>query len=209
MSTSELDEQQLVAAMLQGDEEAFRRFFDEYFPRVYRFALPRLSGDTELAREIAQATLTNAIRALPGFRGEAALFSWLGQICRRQIVDQLRARKRHSERIVRLDDSAGTRAVFETMEAPACEEPEQRYLDAEMRLRVHAVLDDLPSRYGDVLEWKYIEGRSVEEIGDLLGIGHIAAQSMLARARVAFRGALESAFGTSAAAVLASMRVSR
>jgi RNA polymerase sigma-70 factor (ECF subfamily) len=53
----------------------------------------------------------------------------------------------------------------------------------------------LPSRYGDVLEWKYVDGKSVEEIGVALGIGHTAAQSLLARARVAFRGALETVFG--------------
>ena len=37
---------------------------------------------------------------------------------------------------------------------------------------MHAVLDRLPHRYGDALEWKYVEGRSVEEIGERLGIGH-------------------------------------
>ena len=69
-----------------------------------------------------------------------------------------------------------------------------------------AVLDRLPSRYGDVLEWKYIEGRSVEEIGVLLGVGQAAAQSLLARARVAFREALETVFGSTASDVLAGMR---
>ena len=61
-----------------------------------------------------------------------------------------------------------------------------------------AVLDRLPARYGDALEWKYVEGRSVEEIGAELGIGHTAAQSLLARARVAFREALEQVFGAAA-----------
>jgi RNA polymerase sigma-70 factor (ECF subfamily) len=70
---------------------------------------------------------------------------------------------------------------------------------------VHAVLDRLPNRYGEALEWKYVEGRSVEEIGDRLGIGHTAAQSLLARARVAFRDGLEAVFGASAADVLASL----
>ena len=50
------------------------------------------------------------------------------------------------------------------------------------------MLDRLPARYGDVLEWKYIEGRSVEEIGERLGIGQTAAQSVLARARSCVSG---------------------
>ena len=76
----------------------------------------------------------------------------------------------------------------------------------ETRRLVQSVLDRLPARYGDVLEWKYIEGRSVEEIGELLGIGQTAAQSLLARARVAFREALETVFGSTAQDVLAGMR---
>jgi DNA-directed RNA polymerase specialized sigma24 family protein len=43
-----------------------------------------------------------------------------------------------------------------------------------------------------------VEGRSVEEIGELLGIGHTAAQSLLARARESFRQALETVFGAAA-----------
>lgn len=68
------------------------------------------------------------------------------------------------------------------------------------------MLDRLPARYGDVLEWKYIDGRSVEEIGQRLGIGHTAAQSVLARARTAFREALDTVFGSTAQDVLAGMR---
>ena len=74
---------------------------------------------------------------------------------------------------------------------------------------MQSVLDRLPARYGDVLEWKYIEGRSVEEIGELLGIGQIAAQSVLARARVAFREALETVFGSTAQDVLAACEESK
>lgn len=196
----------LVAAMLAGDEAAFRAFFDAYFPRVYRFALPRLGNDAEACKEIVQSTLVKAIRGLAGFRGEAALFSWLCQICRRQIADHVRANRRHARNVVLIDDSPGLREALESVAAPAADEPAQGYGMAETRRLVQSVLDRLPARYGDVLEWKYIEGRSVEEIGDLLGVGHTAAQSLLARARVAFREALETVFGSTASDVLAGMR---
>jgi|SRR5688572_5977395 RNA polymerase sigma-70 factor, ECF subfamily len=196
----------LIAAMLKGDEAAFRAFFATYFPRVYRFALPRLGNDAEACKEVVQSTLVKAMRALAGFRGEAALFSWLCQICRRQIADYLRANKRHSQNVVLIDDTPGLREALEAIAAPAADEPLQGYGTAETRRLVQSVLDRLPSRYGDVLEWKYIEGRSVEEIGDLLGVGQTAAQSLLARARTAFREALETVFGSTAGDVLAGMR---
>ena len=56
-------------------------------------------------------------------------------------------------------------------------------------LTVQSILDHLPARYGDVLEWKYIEGLSVAEIGERLNVGTKAAESLLTRARVAFRDA--------------------
>lgn len=192
--------------MLKGDEAAFRAFFETYFPRVYRFALPRLGNDAEACKEVVQSTLIKAMRALAGFRGDAALFSWLCQICRRQIADYLRANKRHSQNVVLIDDTPGLREALEAIAAPAADEPHQGYGTAETRRLVQSVLDRLPSRYGDVLEWKYIEGRSVEEIGDLLGVGQTAAQSLLARARTAFREALETVFGSTAGDVLAGMR---
>jgi RNA polymerase sigma-70 factor (ECF subfamily) len=76
---------------------------------------------------------------------------------------------------------------------------------AETARLVRSLLDRLPSRYGDVLEWKYVEGLSVDEIGAELGIGHTAAQSLLARARVAFREALETVFGSTSDDVLSGL----
>ena len=200
-----MNDQALVTAMLAGDEQAFRLFFETYFPRVYRFAAPRLGGDAEMCKEVVQATLTKAVRSLNTFRGESALFSWLCQICRHEIVDHLRALKRRTNRIVLIDDRPELRAALESIEAPAEDEPAQKLSRDQTKALVQSVLDRLPSRYGDVLEWKYVEGRSVEEIGDLLGIGHTAAQSILARARTAFREALETVFGATAPDVLAEM----
>ncbi len=199
-------ETELIRGMLAGEERAFSAFFESYFPRVYRFALPRLGGDVEAAKEVVQTTMIKAIRSLAAYRGDAAMFTWICQICRRQIVDYLRAHRRQNERVVMIDDSPELQAVLESVAAPVENEPSYRYGRAETRQLIQSVLDRLPARYGDVLEWKYVEGRSVEEIGERLGVGHTAAQSMLARARTAFREALETVFGADTADVLASMR---
>jgi RNA polymerase sigma-70 factor (ECF subfamily) len=193
------DEAELVRRMLAGDERAFDAFFTGHFPRLYRFVLPRLNGDPEAAREVVQAALTKAMRALADYRGESALFTWLCQICRREIVDRVRADKRRTDRVVLIDDRPELRAAIESIEAPEEYDLLKSYGRAELGGVVRSVLDRLPPRYGDALEWKYVEGHSVEEIGMRLGIGHTAAQSLLARARVAFREALEQVFGAAAA----------
>jgi len=121
----------------------------------------------------------------------------------------VRSQRRHSGKVVLIEDSDEVRLALESIEAPESDDPLRRCDGAELKRLVHAVLDRLPGRYGEALEWKYVEGRSVEEIGDLLGIGHTAAQSLLARARVAFRDGLEAVFGASAADVLASLETGR
>jgi len=199
------NDRQLVERMLAGDERAFSAFFEDYFPRLYRFALPRVGGNPDAAKDVVQSTLIKAMRKLADYRGEAALFTWVCQICRHQIADHVRSERRYSNKVVLLEDSEEVRAALESLEAPPADDPLRRCDRAELHGLIHAVLDRLPGRYGDALEWKYIEGDSVEEIGERLGIGHTAAQSLLARARVAFRDGLEAVFGASASDVLKSL----
>jgi len=190
----------LIRRMLAGDERAFETFFNGYFPRIYRFALPRLNGDADATRAIVQSTLEKAIRRLETFRGESGLFTWVCQICRNEIVDHIRAERR-MRHVVLIDDQPELRAAVESLEAPDEFDVVKSYGRAESARLVRVVLDRLPSGYGDALEWKYIEGESVETIGERLGIGTTAAQSLLARARRAFRDSLESVFGADAADV--------
>jgi RNA polymerase sigma-70 factor (ECF subfamily) len=191
--------------MLEGDERAFNAFFEAYFARIYRFALPRLNGDVEAAREVVQATLSKAMRKLPHYRGEASIFTWLCQICRRTAVDYLRANRRHADRIVLIDDQPQLRAAIEALEAPEEFDLLKSCGRSELGRLVQTVLDRLPARYADALEWKYVEGLSVDEIAERLGIGQIAVQSMLARARTSFREALEQVFGTAAEDIVAGL----
>jgi RNA polymerase sigma-70 factor (ECF subfamily) len=199
------DERQLIGRMLAGDERAFDAFFEAYFARLYRFALPRLNGDVEATREVVQATLAKAMRRMTDFRGDSSLFTWICQICRHEAVDHIRAQRRHSRHVVLIDDQPELRMAIDAIEAPEEFDLVRSYGRAEVGRLVQSVLDRLPSNYGNALEWKYMEDRSVEEIGKRLGIGTTAAQSLLARARIAFRDALEQVFGADAADIATSL----
>jgi RNA polymerase sigma-70 factor (ECF subfamily) len=76
----------LARRILRGDEAAFRDLFDRFFPRLYRFALARLPGDPDGARDIVQQTFCHAIERLDTYRGEAALLTWLCTFCRHEIA---------------------------------------------------------------------------------------------------------------------------
>jgi RNA polymerase sigma-70 factor (ECF subfamily) len=176
--------------ILGGDEAAFRELFDRFFPRLYRFVLPRLRGDADAARDVVQQTFCNAIERLDSYRGEAALYTWFCQICRNVLADHYRRQGRGSGRVVLLEDEPNARAILESLAAPAAEEPEAGVLREQVHRIVEATLDALPGRYGDALEWKYIDGLSVQEIADRLRVGTKAAESLLTRARESFRDAI-------------------
>ncbi len=180
------EDKKLVKQLLAGDERAFDQFFDENFARLYRFALTRLSDDPDAAREVAQLTLTKAVRKLSSYRAEAALFTWLCAICRNETSDWLAKQGRYRDHIVLTEDLPEVRAAVESLQVPEQMRPEQHYRRVELLRLIQVALDNLPARYGDVLEWKYIEGHSVREIAARLGIGTEATQSLLARAKRAF-----------------------
>jgi RNA polymerase sigma-70 factor, ECF subfamily len=177
---------ELARRLRAGEESAFDSFFAEYFPRVYRFARVRLGGDEDAAEEVAQTTLIKALAKIGTYRGEAALFTWLCSFCRHEI-DRWYSRAGRSAAVSLSDDSPETRAVLDAISALSGEDPEEEYRRSELSRLVHVTLDHLPGRYGEALLWKYVESRSVEEIASRLGLGYKAAESLLTRARQAFR----------------------
>lgn len=181
-----LDDKRLVKQLLAGNEQAFEQFFDENFARLYRFALVRLHGDEEAAREVAQIALSKALRKLHTYKGEAALFTWLCAICRNATSDWLAQQGRYREHIVLVEDFPEVQAAVDSIQVPTEQRPDAQYRRVELLRLIQVTLDRLPPKYGDALEWKYIHGYSVKEIAERLQIGTEAAQSLLARARRAF-----------------------
>ena len=179
-----------------GDEDALRSLFDRFFSRLYRFVLSRLGGDHDAACDVVQQTFCKAIERLDAYRGEAALYTWFSQICRNTLIDNCRAHNRETRNVVRLEDDPHFRAVLETLAAPVATRPDVAAWQAEMRGLIQATVDALPDHYADVLEWKYAEGLPVRTIAGRLGIGEKAAESLLGRARDAFRGAIAEMAGT-------------
>ena len=181
------EEQRLVERMIAGEQAAFDDFFNRFFDRLYRFALHRVGHDAHAAEDVVLQTLCRAMQKIGLYRGEAALFTWLCQICRNVIVDMFRSNSWAQSGAVPFEDTDEIRAALESISALRVDDPEDLLLNEQVKRLVQAVLDYLPRRYGDVLEWKYIQGLSVKEIAARLEIAPKAAESMLNRARIAFR----------------------
>lgn len=186
MSERETHDRSLVHRMLRGEDSAFDTFVDEYHPRLYRFAHPRVGGNREAAQDVVQSTFEKVIPRLATYRGEAALFSWLCSFCRFEIAAYWRGRRRHEPEVTLVEDAPEVRAALESLTA-AVESPEHEVQRREIARLVRVSLDHLPLHYGRALEWKYLKGESVRTIAERLGLSPKAAESTLTRARHAFR----------------------
>lgn len=178
------DDQELARRLISGDEKAFDAFFSAYYDRVYRFCLRRL--DQADAEDVALESMRQAMRRIETYRGEALLVTWLFQVARSQVSAFYKSQRKHRSLVLIEDDAAVAREVDE-MAATTRDNPQESHADERYRDLIHFVLDSLPGEYGQILQMKYIEGLSVEEIAHRLALTVTAIQSKLARARQAFR----------------------
>jgi len=176
---------ELVEKLLRGDARAFDAFFHEYYPKLYRFVKRRMPGDSAGAEDVAQATLCRALGSLHGYRGEAALFTWLCTLCRREL--SVRWHEAQAFKPAELaEDDPEVRAALESLLADG-RDPVAETNREQLRETIRAALDYLPASYADVLEWKYVRDLSVADIAGRLGRSVKATESLLTRAREAFR----------------------
>lgn len=184
-------DRKLARDVAGGDEAAFDSFFAEYFPRLFRFTLTRTDGDASLAEEVVQRTLCKVVRKMSSYRGEALLFTWLCTICRNELADLQRRRGREASVSVPFEDVPEIRAALESISVDDGN-PERQRAAAELARFVQVTLSHMPLRYASALELKYMRGYSVREIGRHLEVSDKAAESILSRARAAFKDGFRS-----------------
>lgn len=192
------EEQRLIQKMLAGDGVALDAFCHRFFQPLFRFSLMRTGGDKDLAEEVVQQTLCRAIDRADTWRGEARLLTWLCAICRREIAAHYRRLQRAPVHVELTEDLPEVRAALESLLADEAD-PERRAARREIMALVHVALDRLPDHYGQALEWKYLEGASMKEIAIRLGSTPKAVESLLTRARNAYREALRLLLSAAAA----------
>jgi RNA polymerase sigma-70 factor (ECF subfamily) len=185
-------DKRLVKRILDGDQPSFDAFFRSYYPRLYRFALVRLDNDRDLADETAQIVLCQALSKMDTYRGEAPLFSWLCTFCRYEVSKQRKARHRAQGDKPLAEDDPAVKAALDSLLAQSSADPDAALYQSEIRRLIKVALDYLPSMYADILEAKYVRDMSVNQIADMFGKSPKATESILTRARSAFRDAFKT-----------------
>jgi len=159
----------------------FQRVYDELQPRIRRY-LARLAGPGE-ADDLSQETFARVSQALAGFRGEAALSTWIYRIATNVAFD--RARSPGFQLQARTAEPAALAALGA---APTIE---QDIASREMSECVRDYVDQLPADYRTVVVLSELEELPDREIAEVLGISLEAAKIRLHRARARLRQMLE------------------
>jgi RNA polymerase sigma-70 factor (ECF subfamily) len=176
----------LVARMCAGEQRAFDEFFNASASRLAAFATRRSGLDSASLEDVVQNTMIKAVRGLASYRGEAALFTWLTEICRRELADAHRKAARRPGHDS-LEAALETPDTLLQLRVPEQREPTAE-VEAELcRRAIIRILNGLPERYALALEAEFGDGLSVDDSAQSLGLTPTAAQSLLARARDAFR----------------------
>jgi RNA polymerase sigma-70 factor (ECF subfamily) len=159
-----------------GGRLDFGDVYDRHFEAVYAYVAYRVAPDGEAARDITQDVFLAALKALPQFRGDGCVLTWLRSIARNKVADHFRTR------VPAIDCRADEAALEAT---PAMSEGQER------ALMVSGIMRRLPREYAELLEEKYLDDVAVKEIARRRHTSEKAVESALTRARRAFRKAAE------------------
>jgi RNA polymerase sigma factor (sigma-70 family) len=170
----------LLTRVASGDAAATRDLLDLTGPAVYGFIYARVGGRADTAEDLTQATYLEAMRSWAGYRGDAALATWLCAIARRQVARNFESERR------RLRIERELRLV--TTEAPPESDESDLYAEGDAIIAALGVLSPL---HRQVLVLKYLDALSVDEIATELKRSKVQIQSLLQRARAGLRRALE------------------
>jgi RNA polymerase sigma-70 factor, ECF subfamily len=184
---------ELVRRALARDGDAFRTIMEANNQRLYRIARGIVRNDSE-AEDIVQEAYMRAFAHLERFRGESALATWLLRIVINEGLERLRKKRRAPEQ---------TRTDYRSIEAQVIEfplntnqdDPERSMAQRQILRLVERATDNLPDSFRMVFIARVIEGLSIEETAEVLGLRPETVKTRLHRARVLVRRELEGQIG--------------
>ena len=186
-----LAQEELLARLKRGDEQALVDLADEFGTKIYQLAF-RYLRNKEDAEEVTQDVLFKVYRKVDAFRGDAALSSWIYRITFNAAMSRLRTAKYQ-----RSQDDDRSAAVADTDlhgDAPRAKDvadwsdlADEQVLRAQLRTRVMRAILALPAIYRAPVMLRDIQGMSTEEASAVLHVKDQTLKSRLHRGRLILR----------------------
>ncbi len=193
VSLKELSDHQLIEATKAGDEAAFgeimRRYRNQLTNYLYRFL-----NDYEEAVDLAQETFVRVYFAIERYHTDYAFSTYIYRIATNLAISELRKRKRR--KLVSLTGLF----QYDNEDAQDFNPPDEKPLadanlvESEQSRTIARAIATLPEKYRAPIVLRDIEGRSYEEIAEILGLGLGTTKSRISRARGLLRDKLQKFF---------------
>lgn len=185
--SEEFVDEQLVERAQQGDKRAFELLVRKYQYKIVQL-VGRLVGDAD-APDVAQETFIKAWRALNGFRGQSAFYTWLYRIGINTAKNHLVARgRRPSNQDIDVEEAE---LYGHTEQMSDVDTPEAVLLSEEIRHKVEEAIAKLPPDLRQAITLRELEGLSYEEIAEAMSCPIGTVRSRIFRAREAIDAVLQ------------------
>jgi len=182
MLQAEPSDEELMLAYAGGDSAAFEQLYSRHRGPLFRF-LARQLRDQALAEELYQDVWQRVITARERYRPEARFSTWLYQIAHNRLTDHWRALQHRPAAPADAEERIGREADPD--------DPERRLSEFEQRRRLQLALRDLPEDQREVVLLRLERELSLEQIGEITGVGRETVKSRLRYALDKLRHALK------------------
>lgn len=183
-----LDDAELVALVQRGDRSAFRHIMRHCNQRLYRVVRGVVDDDAE-AEDVVQEAYVHAYEKMDGFRGESSVITWLTRIALNEAYGRLR-RRRNTVDVEQMDALQQTGRVVPFPGRFGSQDPAVEAARDQIRRVLEHAVDELPEAFRIVFVLREIEGCTVEETAEALGLRGETVKTRLHRARRLLRSAL-------------------
>ena len=173
---------ELVKKSQLGDKSAFEELVKRHQELVFSLSF-KLTGNRELANDVAQEAFIRAWKAIGKFRGDSTFGTWIYRITVNTAWTLRKKAKKHYS--LNIEDTQEPVVVDEK------KDPELVAINSDLSLVLRKALNQIPLEQRIIVELKNIEGRSHKEIADYLDISVTAAKVRLHRALQKLRNILE------------------
>jgi RNA polymerase sigma-70 factor, ECF subfamily len=188
-----IDDVELVRRARAREGTAFRTIMERNNRRLYRIARSILRNDSE-AEDVVQDAYVKAYIHLGEFRGDARLATWLARITMNEALERLR-RERPAVALDTLEPEPPPGQLIQFPQIAAQIDPEQTMAQRQILHLVEQTFDKLPEIFRVVFMARVIEGMSVEETAEILGLKQETVKTRLHRARQLLRDQLDRQIG--------------
>src|SRR5262245_10744431 len=186
-----LDDVELVELARRRNGEAFRIIMQRNNQRLYRVARSVVSNDSE-AEDVVQEAYVNAFASLAKFRGEASLTTWLTRIALNEALGRLRRQRPMVDLEVLDAEPTGNSQIVPFPLMTQDIDPERATAQHQIRHLIEGAIDDLPEIFRMAFVMRDVEGLSIEETADALGVEPATVKTRVHRARRQLRRALDA-----------------